>query len=147
MIRKGYKDLFYLLLTCVVVMFIWAVAFQYCEVLCEEKLGAGFVCEPKFKESFVWAVVTVTTLGYAGRLPVTNGGKQIAALSALSGMFLYGFLISVFVYRFQHYFHSAQYRRHETLLSVCCCKWRPGGGSSKGSQQDWQSDKDNDEDV
>lgn len=38
-----------------------------------------------FGESLLWAIVTVTTVGYGGNYPVTTGGRCVAVVQDKSG--------------------------------------------------------------
>ncbi len=69
-------------------------------VLLFEKDAAGSNIHD-YAEALWWAIVTVTTVGYGDRYPVTEGGRAVATVLMLTGIGLIGVLTatvaSVFV--------------------------------------------------
>ena len=65
---------------------------------------------PNIPESFWWAVVTVTTLGYGDVYPVTKLGKVIGGLCAMSGAIILALPVSVIGSSFSYYYTQARTR-------------------------------------
>ena len=65
---------------------------------------------PNIPESFWWAVVTVTTLGYGDVYPVTKLGKFIGGLCAIFGIIIVALPVSVIGSSFSYYYMQARTR-------------------------------------
>ncbi|XP_075926356.1 potassium voltage-gated channel subfamily A member 7-like [Petromyzon marinus] len=81
-------------------------------------------------ESFWWAVVTMTTVGYGDMTPVTAGGKVVGSLCAVSGVLMMALPVPVIVNKFTLYYELD--RKQQLLLR------RPangGGADARLSQR------------
>lgn len=65
---------------------------------------------PSVPESFWWAIVTVTTLGYGDVVPVTILGKFIGAMCAICGVIIVALPVSVIGSNFSYFYTQARTR-------------------------------------
>ena len=90
-----HHSLFRVLIAAVVTLFVGA----WLVLLFEEKAKGSNI--HNYPDALWWAIVTVTTVGYGDRYPVTEGGRVVAAILMLVGIGLIGVLTatvaSVFV--------------------------------------------------
>ncbi len=90
-----HHSLFRVLIAAVATLFIGA----WLVLLFEEKAKGSNIHD--YPDALWWAIVTVTTVGYGDRYPVTEGGRVVAAILMLVGIGLIGVLTatvaSVFV--------------------------------------------------
>ncbi len=49
-----------------------------------------------FGDAVYWGIITVTTVGYGDKVPVSVMGKIISSVLAISGLLLFGITISMF---------------------------------------------------
>jgi voltage-gated potassium channel len=82
----GHRGLFRVLLAAVGLLFLGAWL-----VLLFEKNAVGSNIH-SYHDALWWAVVTVTTVGYGDRFPVTEGGRAVAVVLMLVGIGLIGVL-------------------------------------------------------
>jgi voltage-gated potassium channel len=82
----GHRGLFRVLLTAVGLLFLGAWL-----VLLFEKNASGSNIH-SYHDALWWAVVTVTTVGYGDRFPVSEGGRAVAVVLMLVGIGLIGVL-------------------------------------------------------
>jgi voltage-gated potassium channel len=82
----GHRGLFRVLLAAVGLLFLGAWL-----VLLFEKNAAGSNIH-SYHDALWWAVVTVTTVGYGDRFPVSEGGRAVAVILMLVGIGLIGVL-------------------------------------------------------
>ena len=82
----GHRGLFRVLLAAVGLLFLGAWL-----VLLFEKNAAGSNIH-SYHDALWWAVVTVTTVGYGDRFPLTEGGRAVAVILMLVGIGLIGVL-------------------------------------------------------
>eukprot|EP01062_Namystynia_karyoxenos_P064479 TRINITY_DN5741_c0_g1_i2.p1 TRINITY_DN5741_c0_g1~~TRINITY_DN5741_c0_g1_i2.p1 ORF type:complete len:658 (+),score=128.82 TRINITY_DN5741_c0_g1_i2:148-1974(+) len=79
-----------------------------------------------------WSVVTITTVGYGDKFPVTDGGKFIGGVTILSGLIIIAFPITILGSVFQG-LHDEQ-QQADAKLALCrdfmigCRKWFASGG-------------------
>lgn len=63
-----------------------------------------------------WATSTVTTAGYGGIVPVTNGGRVVGMLLQLTGAVLFGALVGTITVYLSHVQEDYRWKRlHEKL--------------------------------
>ena len=90
-----HHSLFRVLIAAVATLFVGA----WLVLLFEEKARGSNIHD--YPDALWWAIVTVTTVGYGDRYPVTEGGRVVAAILMLVGIGLIGVLTatvaSVFV--------------------------------------------------
>lgn len=73
---------------------------------------------PSIPESFWWAIVTVTTLGYGDVVPVTKLGKIIGSLCAISGVIIIAIPVSVIGSNFSYFYMQARTRIQQPRRST-----------------------------
>jgi voltage-gated potassium channel len=61
-------------------------------VVLDLEQGAPHASIKNFGDSLWWGISTMTTVGYGDKVPVTPGGKAIAAILMLTGVAIYGVL-------------------------------------------------------
>lgn len=81
-----HRSLFRVLLAAVGLLFIGA----WLVLLFEEKTPGSNI--HTFKDAIWWAVVTVTTVGYGDRFPISDGGRAVAIVLMMVGIGLIGVL-------------------------------------------------------
>jgi len=81
-----HHSLFRVLIAAVVTLFLGA----WLVLLFEEKAKGSNI--HNYPDALWWAIVTVTTVGYGDRYPVTEGGRVVAAILMLVGIGLIGVL-------------------------------------------------------
>jgi voltage-gated potassium channel len=81
-----HHSLFRVLIAAVVTLFLGA----WLVLLFEEKAKGSNIHD--YPDALWWAIVTVTTVGYGDRYPVTEGGRVVAAILMLVGIGLIGVL-------------------------------------------------------
>ncbi len=83
---------------------------------CVPKVG------PNMTESLWWALITITTIGYDSTRPESAGGKFMAAVAGICGVFLYGFAGAILVTRFRKYLNIVQHRQRFPYTYLCCVR-------------------------
>ncbi|XP_068675309.1 voltage-gated potassium channel KCNC1-like [Montipora foliosa] len=73
---------------------------------------------PSIPESFWWAIVTVTTLGYGDVVPVTKLGKIIGAMCAICGVIIIAIPVSVIGSNFSYFYMQARTRIQQPRRST-----------------------------
>ena len=73
-----------------------------------EQHSVGPQAVHKFGDAIWWAVVTVTTVGYGDKVPLTGGGKWIATALMFTGIGLVGTLTATIASYFVQEQHSAE---------------------------------------
>lgn len=73
---------------------------------------------PSIPESFWWAIVTVTTLGYGDVVPVTKLGKIIGAMCAICGVIIIALPVSVIGSNFSYFYMQARTRIQQPRRST-----------------------------
>ncbi|XP_066918143.1 voltage-gated potassium channel KCNC1-like isoform X2 [Clytia hemisphaerica] len=96
-----------LLLLCIIV-FIPMVIFSTCVFYAEQ--GQNNTKFPSIPETFWWAIITMTTVGYGDVTPDTLAGRIIGGLTACSGVLIVALPVSVIGSNFSLYYSYAQAR-------------------------------------
>ena len=73
---------------------------------------------PSIPQSFWWAIVTVTTLGYGDVVPVTKEGKIIGAMCAICGVIIIAIPVSVIGSNFSYFYMQARTRIQQPRRST-----------------------------
>ncbi|KAJ9470044.1 Potassium voltage-gated channel protein Shab [Diplonema papillatum] len=63
--------------------------------------AGGLILFQSIPDAMWWSVVTVTTVGYGDKYPVTIGGKVVAVLTMLGGLIVVGYPITILTGTFQ----------------------------------------------
>lgn len=62
--------------------------------------------------SFWWALITMTTVGYGDMVPQTIPGKLVGSLTAMTGVLMIGFTVPALVNNFMLYYRHVQFATH-----------------------------------
>lgn len=73
---------------------------------------------PSIPQSFWWAIVTVTTLGYGDVVPITKVGKIIGAMCAICGVIMIALPVSVIGSNFSYFYMQARTRIQQPRRST-----------------------------
>uniref|UniRef100_UPI00358E668B potassium voltage-gated channel subfamily A member 7-like n=1 Tax=Myxine glutinosa TaxID=7769 RepID=UPI00358E668B len=107
-LKSSYQELCILVVFLFVGVVIFASAIHYTEADVRETHLKSI------PESFWWAVVTMTTVGYGDITPVTPAGKLVGSLCAITGIVVVALPIPFVVNRFQLFYELDNVSGHET---------------------------------
>jgi voltage-gated potassium channel len=82
-----------------------------------EQHSTGPTAIHNFGDALWWAVVTVTTVGYGDKVPMTGGGKWVATALMFTGIGLVGTLTATIASYFVQEQHSAEMAELKTQLA------------------------------
>jgi len=82
-----------------------------------EQHSAGHTAINNFGDAIWWAVVTVTTVGYGDKVPMTGGGKWVATVLMFTGIGFVGTLTATIASYFVQEQHSAEMTEVKAQLS------------------------------
>ncbi|CAM9845738.1 potassium voltage-gated channel subfamily A member 7-like [Lampetra fluviatilis] len=107
-LTSSVREIFVLLIFLLIGVVLFASAVYFAE---SDQPNTTFRSIP---ESFWWAVVTMTTVGYGDMTPSTPGGKIVGSLCAVSGVLMMALPVPVIVNKFTLYYELD--RKQQLLL-------------------------------
>lgn len=102
-----------------------------------EQHSAGPTGIHNFGDALWWATVTVTTVGYGDKIPITGAGKFVAVFLMLTGIGLVGFLtasVASYFVQQQDSGDLAAIKEQLRLIQATLSELRAGSGSGPGAR-------------
>ncbi|EDO48063.1 predicted protein, partial [Nematostella vectensis] len=109
-IVQSLKASFRELLLLVIILLIPVVLFSSVIYDLEKDVKGNSVNFTSIPQSFWWAIITMTTVGYGDMSPKTLSGQIIGSLCAICGVLIIGLPVSVIGNNFSTYYEHAQAR-------------------------------------
>jgi len=107
-LKASFNELFMLVIFVFIVVLIFAVVIYYVEFFREDTF-------PTIPNSFWWAIITLTTVGYGDMYPKSVGGYVIGSMCALTGILATGLPVPIIANNFNTYYSHAKMKEQMKL--------------------------------